>query len=657
MKSIVGDEKNSRFFSEESGNYAVIVEKMKDAKVFYQKLKASGKKVICHMVVDECQNLTTADYRDEAIKTTLEFEKMILADGGSVVYMSATIEAMVWVRVDKYLFFDYTVQKAPFEEINLIVNKSDRSFVDFIYDCLMVHKKGFVRINKKKIQKKLYELFTLAKLNVCKVCGDDKDYLNDENGKPVYINELLDSVIRNSCLPECDIALATSLLDAGENIHGIGKNMFQDPYFFAYFCIGCAFDTDMLAIQQYANRMRYPLKYYNILYYNPKLGEKSPIPFQTLEEKIAYVIREFKKDKAHFEEFVEFEKKYEISKDGYDEEVFEKRMNHYLAFDEFNDDKDLSYGGALEYKNGEVVVHENFLCNYALQLFYHQYYYDVDMLKEKLEATFGVKVNIIENTESYECPSGEFVDQTKKTLLDLLKDPGFILNWTDDKYKNVRQNPIFDDAMYLRELGMSFKEAIETECTVTDKELDKIKTDLVRKLVQTFKNEELSLLEDILCRKAKLSDCKKIKTRQRLGLVLRYDTYVKKLKKMLKVGIPIKTAIQVKNVNSEVGKYEIIETNKLYVKDRYSPFFKTSKHRLQRIILDYAVDDLKFHVEGKNRIKLTQERLDELGKRIYDLTGKGYKDEKLIEYIKQIFTCVNVLYNEEKVIELRSLKM
>lgn len=659
--SIVGDEKNPRYFSlTQSMIYAVVLEKMKDAKKAASEIIESGKKVIIILVVDECQHITTAQFRDGAVKETLELAEIAKANDGSVGFMTATSGITAWLKADKYIFAEYSNSKAKFDELNLFVNnQEDRSYVDFVYDCVMTKdQKGFIRINDKRKQNQLEEKFSLANKKVCKVCGDDKDFFLDEHGHPIYLNQLMNDVVRHGKLPDCDIALATCMFDAGENIKGIGEKGFQDSDFCAWYCMASTLDASIVSIIQYANRMRYHFKSYNIITFKRSNNEKK-IPFQSLESLIPKQVAKCKRDMKHIEEFIKNEKKYLVECGEYEEESFEKRINNYLSFSELEKGTDLSYGGAIEYKKGELVLHVNFLYGFIARLYDLQFYFDQDLLIAKLENTFGMKVNVIENVESYSCPSGKDVEDVKTELLKLSNDPRFIMNWTDEEYKEITRTAVFDDIMYLRELGMNFKEAIQTKCTLNDKELDELKTKKIQERLRTFSDDEIKIIDKLICKNIKLSDCITQRQREKMSIIMRYDPYVKKLRKLLNVGIPIERAVQIpiKDIQKETKQYQIIQVNKIYKQDRNSPFLKTSVNQVQRIILDYVVDDLKFDVNGKNRIKLTDERLEDLCKRIYDLTGRGVEKKKVKRFVKMIFKTWNRTVNKEKVLELIELQM
>lgn len=55
----------------------------------------------------------------------------------------------------------------------------------------------------------------------------------------------------------------------------------------------------------------------------------------------------------------------------------------------------------------------------------------------------------------------------------------------------------------------------------------------------------------------KLSDCLTTKEREKLSLIMRYDPYVKKLRRLLNIGIPIERAIQIsiKDMKKEIKQY------------------------------------------------------------------------------------------------------
>ena len=658
--SIVGDEKNPRHFSlTQSMIYAVVLEKMKDVKKAAEEMIANGKHVIIFLILDECQHITTAQFRDGAVKETLEVLEMAKSTG-SAGYMTATPEANGWVQANKYIFCEYSDPKAKFDELNLFVNDQDnRSYVDFAYDCVMTNdQKGLIRINDKNKQKQLNEKFSLSKRRVCKVCGDDKDFYLDEHGHPVYMNRLMNEIVRFGRLPDCDIALATCMFDAGENIKGIGENMLQDPDFCSWFCMASILDASSIAIIQYANRIRYHFKSYNIIT-SKKNFSKENIKFQTLEQITKREVAKCKRDIKHIQDFIKMEKAYLIACGEYDEESFAKRINHYINFSDLDKDTDLSYGGALEYKDGELILHENFLYGYILNLYNLQFYFDQDLLIAKLETVFGMKVNVIDHVESYKCPSGEFIEDIKTQLLSLKNDPRFIMNWTDDQYKDITKTAVFDDIMYLRELGMNFKDAIHAKCTLSDKELDQLKTEKIQSILCALSREELNKTEKLICKSMKLSDCLTTKEREKLSLIMRYDPYVKKLRQLLNIGIPIEKAIQIsiKDMKKEIKQYQVIQINKIYKQDRNSPLLKTSVNRLQRIILDYVIDELKFNINGKNRITIFDERIEEIIDRVHDITGKTIKKTDVLKNVKLIFKCTSTIYHKKKTIEINLLKL
>ena len=510
----------------------------------------------------------------------------------------------------------------------------------------------------KNKQNQLNEKFSLSKRRVCKVCGNDKDFYLDEHGHPVYMNRLMNEIVRFGRLPDCDIALATCMFDAGENIKGIGEKMLQDPDFCSWFCMASILDASSIAMIQYANRIRYHFKSYNIITSKKNFSKKN-IKFQTLEQITKREVAKCKRDMKHIQDFIKMEKAYLIACGEYDEESFAKRINHYINFSDLDKNTDLSYGGALEYKNGELILHENFLYGYILNLYNLQFYFDQDLLIAKLETVFDMKVNVIDHVESYKCPSGEFIEDIKAQLLSLENDQRFIMNWTDDQYKDITKTAVFDDIMYLRELGMNFKDAIHAKCTLSDKELDQLKTEKIQFILCAFSQEELNKTEKLICKNMKLSDCLTTKEREKFSLIMRYDPYVKKLRQLLNIGIPIERAIQIsiKDMKKEIKQYQIIQINKIYVQDRNSPFLKTSVNRLQRIILDYVIDELKFNINGKNRTKLTDERLKDLCKRIYDVSGKSYNEKEVKRLVKNVFNFVMTKHNGVRLIEIRSLKL
>ena len=87
------------------------------------------------MVIDECHTLTSARFREQALKNMFELEEFVTKEKGSVMYITATAEAMSWIRVNQYLFFDYCKPHQKFQQLNLFTeNQLNRTFKDFLLD-------------------------------------------------------------------------------------------------------------------------------------------------------------------------------------------------------------------------------------------------------------------------------------------------------------------------------------------------------------------------------------------------------------------------------------------------------------------------------------------------------------------------------------------
>ena len=135
---------------------------------------------------------------------------------------------------------------------------------------------------------------------------------------------------------------------------------------------------------------------------------------------------------------------------------------------------------------------------------------------------------------------------------------------------------------------------------------------------------QLELLEDILTRKKLFNDLKGY-NKDVIGKGLRNENYIEKLKKMLKIGIPLKTSIRipVKDISKCIREYQIIENNKKYLQNPSD--LLTTARQTQYWILHYIETELHFDMKCKNRILMNDDRVKQICNLIETNTKVSYK--------------------------------
>lgn len=662
LKSIVGDKENYRGIDfTKNKKYVLVYDKVSDMIAAIEYAKATSKKIHVTLVIDECHTLTSAKYRGEALDTVLDLENMILEDSGTVFYVTATPIMMAWQQFDEFLFFEKINNKPMFDSLNLYVNTNKRKTKDFIKDVVTPKEKGFLRINDKDMQKLLQAELSDNGFKTYIVNGDEKQYYTDENGNVIYENEFLNSVINMSLLIDSNFTITTGILDAGQNLKGVGNKQNKDKYYCAYFCITGIQDLNIVDSYQFANRIRYHVDSYNIIYNNVDIYNKNRQivkDFKDLESMFSCVMFYLKTDLECARDVANREKKKLQLQGRYDKYDFAKERNEKLHYKNILTDRDDTYGDSVEFKDNDFIIHFNYLFNYIFIQYMKQLFYHFDKFVEQLEKIFHIKVNVINNVPSASLKNAETVQQSKQKLLDLSQDDDFINHYYDTKYKEYTNNRFFKEATYFMRTGIPLKEAIKMSCTLSEIQITKKKNDCTYEFIQNkFDYQHYSKLKKIFNGEIKFIDLKQSDIKDEIGTVLLNESYVNKLKSMLKIGIPFENALKVKpiDVSKYIEQYTVIENNIRYLHDQQS--LNTTSGNAQYTILNYVIQDLGFNLNGSNRIKITKDRINTLITLIDKDVKTTCSEKQILKMLKQIFEVWNTNKNKNWYLDLISLKL
>ena len=661
LKSIVGDVQNYREIDLiKHKKYVLVYDKVSDMRTAIETLKESGKKVRVTLVIDECHTLTSAKYRGDALDGVLELEDMVLDDGGSVLYVTATPIMVAWRPFDEFLFFERINNKPMFGELNLYVNSNKRQSKEFIKDVVVQKEKGFLRVNDKDMQKALQAELGDNGFKTYIVNGDEKKYVTDENGNTTYENEFLNAVINMSLLIDSNYTITTGLLDAGQNLNGVGDKTNKDRNYCAHFCITGIQDLNIVDAYQFANRIRYFVNSYNIVYNNVDIYNKDRKlvkEFKDLESMFSCVMFYLRTDLECAKDVAEREKQKLIKQGRYDKEDFERERNEKLNYKNVLTDRDDTYGDAVEFKDDDFVIHYNYLFNYIFIQYMKQLFYHFDMFKEQLEKVFHVKVNVIDHVPQAVLKETETVKKTKEALLDLSNNEDFINHYYEPQYQEFTDNRFFKNAKQFARMGMKLQDAIKICCTMPDIQITKKKNEYTYQYIKdTFDSQHYTRLEKILNNELNFVDLKASDVKDAIGTVLLNESYINKVKSMLKIGIPFREALKVKpnDVAKYIQQYIAIENNKRYLNDPSN--LNTTGGNTQFVILNYVINNLGFDVNKTNRIKITNDRLSELKALISQQVKTTCSDKKLLNTLKQIFETWNIKNKKNGYFYLVSLK-
>ena len=206
-------------------------------------------------------------------------------------------------------------------------------------------------------------------------------------------------------------------------------------------------------------------------------------------------------------------------------------------------------------------------------------------------------------------------------------------------------------------MGMKLQDAIKICCTMPDIQITKKKNEYTYQYIKdTFDSQHYTRLEKILNNELNFVDLKASDVKDAIGTVLLNESYINKVKSMLKIGIPFREALKVKpnDVAKYIQQYIAIENNKRYLNDTSS--LNTTGGNTQFVILNYVINNLGFDVNKTNRIKITNDRLSELKALISQQVKTTCSDKKLLNTLKQIFETWNIKNKKNGYFYLVSLK-
>ena len=466
------------------------------------------------LVVDEAHNFSEADYRKQKLDVIEKVIKRILNNGGSVIYLTATYEAMAYLyELDNILFCEKKNQKRNFDKI--VVNTVDSSItLDDSLGTYLKNQNALVRYNSLKSTDKLVQGLRWMGKNVHFINANEKDYHYDEKDNIIYNNEMMHDVIMNSTLPTgTEIAFSTSLLDCGTNIK------LPANYMNSIFVIGKPNHLSMSNIEQFANRIRTPYNLFELFMKEAKEENKKHfleldkiIEKSTFERKIT--IHYLHTTLESIKEKYENKRKANIQYYGNaNEELLKKEyvneINQILKLQTYDRLTSNNMNGAIYYneETDDFEVDEKFFLNYCMFNYNIQFNNNIDKFVEKLGEKFDIEVEIKKVDKDCIKFDNTSIDSAKSKLLKMATDKEFIKTIEDGTAKIDKDvMPVLLDAKKLNKLGMNMKDAIDFTCLVDDKTLRTKNTELLKntlsnklvdsdyKLIQDFYSKDIDYI-------------------------------------------------------------------------------------------------------------------------------------------------------------------
>ena len=373
---------------------AVVYEKLHTVKKFCEQKRAdwerntNPKKLPLRilMCVDECQMLTTSLQYRQSVVEIVDFMNSKIVD--STLFMTATPRAVCNFAFNRIVAFNDTVKRQQIKNITL---KCSNDVNRTIYNEIRSNPTSYARINSYKVINELKKkLLADGRPSVALTAEEKKSRIEkQDDGKgnrkavEVFENETLNSIIYNSDLNNKDIAiLATSLVDSGTNFV-----KYELPHYI--FSITSQVHACVDDIEQSANRFRAGLQNATIITRNI---QNTKVKFLSLQDQLSRTIwiikQKVTKIQAVRKTFIDA---------GSTEQVVRDAIKLLLLINE----DDFSFDRYTYYDLRNVMddtftftLNMNHIFKIAYDLYNLSLYYHPEHLKEELEETFGVDVDM-----------------------------------------------------------------------------------------------------------------------------------------------------------------------------------------------------------------------------------------------------------------------
>lgn len=244
------------------------------------------------LVVDEAHMLVTEQtYRRKAIYSLLAVVRRILDAGGSVIMMTATPRRIIDEDFMTLLNCTSEMNRITcFKKDNkgnhlpgiqakkmCLIRKPEEDKMPIYVQQLLIRnklkgKKSLLLYNNKKTIDRLEHTINELGITSYRITADDKGFwqelIYDNNGVPQekvnrYANEAYGDLIEHECLPEADVFLCTSVVEAGTNIKGIRTadgNIDTPPNLIPIYIASQPSEFDIDKVHQFLSRVRFSIE-------------------------------------------------------------------------------------------------------------------------------------------------------------------------------------------------------------------------------------------------------------------------------------------------------------------------------------------------------------------------------------------------------------
>ena len=450
----------------------------KDFTVVYDKIDAfetllNGKKKI-NLCIDEAHLLVEAcNYRAKAISNLVNFAEKVIAHGGSVVYMSATPEPLIYIQFDHILQFSDANYSAPANVMEIYKFPA----TEFMQNTICIIKNliadgyiPFVLLQDKTMIDRMRAILDRDGYPSLSLDSSDKGYSYEQDSnsadinarKIKYNNKMYHGIITESQLPGTDkdgrdvkAYFSTSVIEVGTNINGIDN--FKNPKLMPIYI--CHNDRQMKfsSMEQFCNRVRYKVDKYAIFIRNVETEKHRDIV--TAEYIMAKKYEIVQENLAHFNDLNN------LAHTSFDIDNANAIINGMLNTKTIHgDSSDL---GCIYYNETERRVEYDITALWQISYteYQKQYYYEQSQFAIKLSSIFRIPTKTIMVPEMDNTPDDP---ETKRRIKDTLNNisGSFVLQsafrnnqFTTVEMKVLRASDIYQQVRKLVNCGASISAA------------------------------------------------------------------------------------------------------------------------------------------------------------------------------------------------------
>lgn len=605
--------------------------------------------LIVNLVIDEAHELTSSQFRIETIDQLEKLKELVLRNGGTVTYLTATYAEMVYLQGLKHILFCNKRQhKINTEKVKLIYVNTDKQIEDVAINHLK-DKKGLVRFNRKDGQKDIQTELSLLNKKVYYVNSDEKQsYTNKVTKEKTYKNKMMNDIVNNEILPsDSDLSICTQLLDSGSNIVGVGDKNNKPKDFNTFHFIRDSRDLNLSQIEQFFNRIRFDHESHEIILKKQQKTDNEKVYDFDLRKTFKFCYFKLQRQVKYLEKEIEDLREIKFKGEKDIDKLVEKTIKDTLAASNNFDGLENSMGGCIRYIDGKITVDYKFFLNYCLNKVNQSLYYNEDKFIDELGKIFNKEIEVIEiNDDELDLEIDKTkIDDYKKILLDQLRKNAPL-------FPGITKTQFYKEACRVHKItNKNIQESLEIVLTMNDKELQELYNTYSKNTMVKLNKTEMKQLMEILNNEKQLKDLKSETTQEELYKITSNKQFRDKLNTTLRKGSTIDEFIihyckssDEKELKKFIKDKRIVENNNNYL-DGYKNLLMAHAEHDQLIILEYIknIKNYKLYNKNPNGQDGKLDNLDKIIQELYDKTGHKYTRRQLINFIKKIYT-----YREEE---------